>query len=154
VFLIECRPTFQRCVLPPSSGLITLMMEAARTAETSVDLHLRTQQYIPEDSELHTRRRKNLKSHNSLPASQHSLRVSVKYSVVKWERRIPNLGHSSVDTINSVTIDSQSTNVLNKSSCIWIECKRDKENNIGTRNTAVETSVHVTYSLFRGQINW
>jgi hypothetical protein len=40
VFLIECRPTFQSCVLPPSSG-----------------------QYIPEDSELHTRRRENLKSH-------------------------------------------------------------------------------------------
>jgi hypothetical protein len=36
VFLIECRPTFQ----------------------------LRKQQYVPEDSELHTRRRENLKSHN------------------------------------------------------------------------------------------
>jgi hypothetical protein len=39
------------------------MMEAARTSETSVDIQLRTQQYIPEDSELHTRRRENLKSH-------------------------------------------------------------------------------------------
>jgi hypothetical protein len=27
-------------------------MEAARTSETSVDIQLRTQQYIPEDSEL------------------------------------------------------------------------------------------------------
>jgi hypothetical protein len=30
------------------------MMEAARTSETSVDIQLRTQQYIPEDSELYT----------------------------------------------------------------------------------------------------
>jgi hypothetical protein len=29
VFLIDCRPTFQRCVLLPLSGLIALMMEAA-----------------------------------------------------------------------------------------------------------------------------
>jgi hypothetical protein len=32
--------------------LIALMMEAARTSETSVDIDLRTRQYIPEDSEL------------------------------------------------------------------------------------------------------
>jgi hypothetical protein len=38
------------------------MMEAARTSETSVDIKLRTRQYIPEDSELHTRRRENLKN--------------------------------------------------------------------------------------------
>jgi hypothetical protein len=42
---------------------ITLMIEAARTSETSVDIQLRTRQYIPEDSELHTRHRENLKSH-------------------------------------------------------------------------------------------
>jgi hypothetical protein len=64
VFLTECRPTFQRCMLPPSSGrwVITLMMEAARTSETSVNIQLRTWQYNPEDSELHTRCRENLKS--------------------------------------------------------------------------------------------
>jgi hypothetical protein len=39
------------------------MMEAASTSETSVDIQLRTRQYIPEYSELHTRRRENLKSH-------------------------------------------------------------------------------------------
>jgi hypothetical protein len=39
------------------------MMEAACTSETSVDIRLRTRQYIAEDSELHTRRRENLKSH-------------------------------------------------------------------------------------------
>jgi hypothetical protein len=38
------------------------MMKAARTSETSVDIQLRTRQCIPEDSELHTRRRENLKS--------------------------------------------------------------------------------------------
>jgi hypothetical protein len=39
------------------------MMEAARTSETAVDIQLRTWQYIPEDSEHHTRRREILKSH-------------------------------------------------------------------------------------------
>jgi hypothetical protein len=40
-----------------------LMMEAVRTSETSVDNYF-TRQYIPEvNSELHTRRRENLKSH-------------------------------------------------------------------------------------------
>jgi hypothetical protein len=39
-------------------------MEAARTSETSVQIRLRPRKYIPEDkSELHTRRRENLKSH-------------------------------------------------------------------------------------------
>jgi hypothetical protein len=38
------------------------MMEAARTSETLADSYF-TRQYIPEDnSELHTRRRENLKS--------------------------------------------------------------------------------------------
>jgi hypothetical protein len=44
---------------------IALMMEAACTSETSVDIQLRTQQYIPEDSELHTHCRENLKSHKN-----------------------------------------------------------------------------------------
>jgi hypothetical protein len=44
---------------------IALMMEAARTSETSVDNYI-TRQYIPEDkSEFHTRRRENLKSHKT-----------------------------------------------------------------------------------------
>jgi hypothetical protein len=51
MFLIECRPMFQRYVLPPLS-LIALMMEAAHASEMSVGIHLRTWQYIPEDSEL------------------------------------------------------------------------------------------------------
>jgi hypothetical protein len=42
--------------------LIALMMAAARTSKTSVGIQLRTRQYIPEDSELHTRSRENLKS--------------------------------------------------------------------------------------------
>jgi hypothetical protein len=43
-------------------AIIALMMEAARTSETSVDNYF-TRQYIPEDKpELHTRRRENLKS--------------------------------------------------------------------------------------------
>jgi hypothetical protein len=46
-----------------TTTLIALTMEAARTSETSVDIYLTTRQYIPEDSELHTLRRENLKSH-------------------------------------------------------------------------------------------
>jgi hypothetical protein len=53
------RPTFHRCELPPSWSL---MMEAVRTSETSVDKYF-SRPYIPEDnSEHHTRRRENLKS--------------------------------------------------------------------------------------------
>jgi len=48
----------------PCKIIVALMMEAARTSETSVDNYF-TRQYIPEDkSELHTRRRENLKSHS------------------------------------------------------------------------------------------
>jgi hypothetical protein len=43
---------------------IALVMEAARTSETSVDNYF-TLQHIPEDkSKLHTRRHENLKSHD------------------------------------------------------------------------------------------
>jgi hypothetical protein len=37
----------------PRCDFIALMMEAARTSETSVDIQLRTRRYIPEYSELH-----------------------------------------------------------------------------------------------------
>jgi len=46
-------------------ALITLMVEAESSSEMSVDIDLTTRQYIPEDSELHIRRRENLKSHKS-----------------------------------------------------------------------------------------
>jgi hypothetical protein len=36
-----------------ASIIIALTLEAARTSETSVNIQLRTWQYIPEDSELH-----------------------------------------------------------------------------------------------------
>jgi hypothetical protein len=49
-----------------ASIIRAMMMEAARTSEKSVDIQLRARQYIPEDSELHTRRRENLKSHKFL----------------------------------------------------------------------------------------
>jgi hypothetical protein len=41
-----------------AASLIALMMKAASTPETSVDI-----QYIPDDPERHIRRRENLKSH-------------------------------------------------------------------------------------------
>jgi hypothetical protein len=44
----------------------SMVMEAVRTSETPVDNHF-TRQYNPEDnSEHHTRRRENLKSHTGL----------------------------------------------------------------------------------------
>jgi hypothetical protein len=46
-----------------TSSFITLMMEAVLISETSVNFKVTTRRYIPEDSELHTRRRENLKSH-------------------------------------------------------------------------------------------
>jgi hypothetical protein len=45
------------------SSISLASVEAARTSETSVGIYLTTLQYIPEDSELHTRRPENLKSH-------------------------------------------------------------------------------------------
>jgi hypothetical protein len=39
------------------------MMEAARTSETLVNFYQTTRRYNPEDSNLHTRRRENLKSY-------------------------------------------------------------------------------------------
>jgi hypothetical protein len=41
-----------------------LIMEAASTSETSVNFYQTTRRNNPEDSQLRTRRRENLKSHN------------------------------------------------------------------------------------------
>jgi hypothetical protein len=43
-----------------------LMMEAVLTSETSVNFNVTTQHYIPEDSKVHTCRRKNLKCHMNM----------------------------------------------------------------------------------------
>jgi hypothetical protein len=43
---------------------IALMMEAVSASETSVSFYRATGRNIPEDSQLYTRRRQNLKSHN------------------------------------------------------------------------------------------
>jgi hypothetical protein len=57
-------PDVQSCLLG------SLMMEAVRTSETSVDNQF-TRQYNPEDSsEHHTRRSENLKSHVYSPLDQ------------------------------------------------------------------------------------
>jgi hypothetical protein len=42
------------------------VIEAVCTSETSVNIYFTTQQYIPEDSKLHTRHHKNLKCHMDL----------------------------------------------------------------------------------------
>jgi hypothetical protein len=59
--IIQFSDFCHRACCPGMSSQSFLMMEAARTSETSVDSYF-TQQYIPEDnSELHTCRRENLK---------------------------------------------------------------------------------------------
>jgi hypothetical protein len=45
------------------------MMEAARTSETLVNFYQTTRCYNPEDSNLHTHRRENLKSNLEYPRS-------------------------------------------------------------------------------------
>jgi hypothetical protein len=72
------------------------MMEAVRTSETSVDIHF-TRQYIPEDnSEHHTRRRENLKSHTDFVSSSEEIseekmdeivRLYIKDNIAKVEGR-------------------------------------------------------------------
>jgi hypothetical protein len=51
-------------------------MLAAQTSETSDEMKLRTQQYIPEDSEVHTCCHENLKSHITLYSSHTSSSLS------------------------------------------------------------------------------
>jgi hypothetical protein len=46
--------------------LIALMMEAARTSETSVNFYQTTRRNNPEDSHLFIRRCENLKSHTKV----------------------------------------------------------------------------------------
>jgi hypothetical protein len=59
------------------------MMEAARTSETSADIQLRTQQYIPEDSGLHTRRRQDItpvySEHHTKPISKKAATMTVTF---------------------------------------------------------------------------
>jgi hypothetical protein len=69
VFLIECQPTFRRYVLPPSSGRL-------------IDIQLRTRQYISEDSELHTHRRENLKSHISFCEWMNEYHMSLAVAIL------------------------------------------------------------------------
>jgi hypothetical protein len=53
----------QHCMDTSIFGATALMMEAARTSETSVNLYQTTRRNITEESHVHTRRRENLKSH-------------------------------------------------------------------------------------------
>jgi len=52
------------------------MMEAVRTSETSVYYNETTRRYIPEGSNLHTRRRENLKSHRPTEARGYNFPTS------------------------------------------------------------------------------
>jgi hypothetical protein len=73
-------------------------MEAVRTSETSVDNHF-TRQYNPEDSsEHHTRRRENLKSHNTYQFWQKENR---RLCSVEFLYRIVLLEQNKTDDVRS-----------------------------------------------------
>jgi hypothetical protein len=55
-------PTFERCLLPPSSGWC-VMMDVASTSDTSVNFYQTTRRNNAYDSHIHNRSRENLKSH-------------------------------------------------------------------------------------------
>jgi hypothetical protein len=57
------RNQFQITDFKERGTVITLMMEAASTYETSVNFCQTTMSKNPEDRDLHIRRRENLKSH-------------------------------------------------------------------------------------------
>jgi hypothetical protein len=63
------RATFQRGLLPPSSGC---MMEAVSTSEMSVNFYQTTRRNIPEDSHLHNRRLENLKTYLKTLSLKHN----------------------------------------------------------------------------------
>jgi hypothetical protein len=62
-FVLGCCTMLSGGSLPTSSPIITLMLEAVQTSETSVNSYQSTRHYNPEDGHLHTRSRENLKSH-------------------------------------------------------------------------------------------
>jgi hypothetical protein len=66
--------------------MIALMM-AARTSETSVDIQLISRKYIPEDSELHTRRRENLKSHRVATLFDPAFTITFQFLHSNYKRK-------------------------------------------------------------------
>jgi hypothetical protein len=78
-----------------AASIIALMMEAARTSDTSVHIQLRTRQYIPEGSQLQIRRVVSHSDVNTISASPVTLRLQsfVKLEHVKmrqWARLSAN----------------------------------------------------------------
>jgi hypothetical protein len=55
------------------SSLIALMLEATRTSETLVNFYQTTRRYNPENSNLRTHRRENLKSFSQLCNKHHAV---------------------------------------------------------------------------------
>jgi hypothetical protein len=67
--------------------IVSDLMEAVCTSETSVYSNETTRRYIPVDSQLHTRRRENLKSHIIIPYCYNTYGFE-SWSLVMEERRL------------------------------------------------------------------
>jgi hypothetical protein len=76
------------------------MMEAARTSETSVDIQLRTRQYIPEDSELHTRRREISHRSGLVLRSLDVCRPTRLDRNKSWNSEAPKVDNTDEETAN------------------------------------------------------
>jgi hypothetical protein len=65
-----------------ATAIIALTMEAARISETSVDIDLRTRQYIPEDSEFLSEQFKDTRLHQQR-LEIHKLKKNRKAHILK-----------------------------------------------------------------------
>jgi hypothetical protein len=95
---------------------------AARTSETSVDIQLRRRQYIPEGSELHTRRREHLKSSNISHNPYYvSLSFFTRESIIDIQMRFPFLRAASMKTAFGDIAPRWSSRRFRSAYCIWAD---------------------------------
>jgi hypothetical protein len=79
VALVRTNVSEERANIPSSPILVTLMMEALRSSETSV-LTRATRRTIPEDGVLHSHRRENLKSY--IHMSNYMVKLARNYGCI------------------------------------------------------------------------
>jgi hypothetical protein len=90
------------CSLVEVSELIALMMEAASTSVTSVNLYQTTQRNNPEDSHLHICCWKNLKSHEVVYFSEFTFLFSSIY--LSSYKGLTSCTHCVKDTVSDIIL--------------------------------------------------